>query len=211
MSQISEKLQMRRNHRVKFSSNRQQGNILIFGLILSSLLFLQGCGSGKKGITIDSEPQGADILADGKNIGKTPMHIKQDDVFPPHWYGSSYMVKGELEINKDGCEGFSMKVNDAVLMDDIKASLKCSPGMMKAAPAAAEPVEKAVNDTPAASTAEPVKPAAPAKADSTVTPKPVTMDADIEGRLTKLKSLRDRGVISADEYSAQRKRILDSL
>jgi hypothetical protein len=187
---------------VKFSSNRQQGNILIFGLILSSLLFLQGCGSGKKGITIDSEPQGADILADGKNIGKTPMHIKQDDVFPPHWYGSSYMVKGELEINKDGCEGYSMKVNDAVLMNDIKASLKCSPEAMKAAPAAVKPA-----------TEKPVKksPAVPAKPASAAAPVPVAVDAGIEERLTKLKSLRDKGVITAEEYSAQRKRILDSL
>ena len=197
---------------MKFSSVKQPYKCIAISLFIFSFLILQGCGSGKKGITIDSEPRGADILADGKNIGKTPMHIKQDDVFPPHWYGSSYMVKGELEINKDGCEGYSMKVNDAVLMNDIKASLKCSPGMMKAAPAAAvEPVEKAVNDTPAASTAVPVKAAVPAKSSSTESSKPVVVDADIEQRLDKLKGLRDRGVITADEYSVQRRRILDSL
>jgi hypothetical protein len=197
---------------VKFSSAKQTSKCLAISLFAFSLLALQGCGSGKKGITIDSNPQGANVIADGKNIGVTPIHNIQDEVFPPHWYGSSYMVKGELEINKEGCEGYSMKVNDAVLMNDIKASLKCSHGMPQAIPAAAKPAtEKTVKDTPAASTAEPVKPAASAKAVSTEAPMPATVNADIEQRLSKLKSLRDKGVITAEEYSVQRRRILDTL
>ncbi|MFW2440756.1 MAG: SHOCT domain-containing protein, partial [Arenicellales bacterium] len=187
---------------VKFTSAKQHYKSVATVLFIFSFLFLQGCGSGKKGITIDSNPQGANVIADGKNIGTTPMHITQDEVFPPHWYGSSYMVKGELKINKDGCEGYSMKVNDTVLMNDITARLKCSPEAMKATPAVIEPAaEKAVKKSPVA-TAKPASAAAQA---------PVAMDAGIEERLTKLKSLRDKGVISADEYAAQRKRILNSL
>lgn len=186
---------------MKFTSAKQQYKSIATVLFIFSLLFLQGCGSGKKGITIDSNPQGANVIADGKQIGVTPIHITQDEVFPAHWYGTSYMVKGELKINKDGCEGYSMKVNDAVLMNDITASLKCSPEAMKATPAAIKPAaDEAVKKSPVAT----AKPAAAAQA-------PVAMDAGIEERLTKLKSLRDKGVISADEYTAQRKRILDSL
>jgi hypothetical protein len=199
---------MRRNYKVKFNSNRQQEQILIIGLILSSFLFLQGCGTGRNGITIDSEPQGADILADGKNIGKTPMHIKQDDVFPPHWHGRNYMVKGKLEIQKEDCDGFNMEVNDFVLQKDIKASLKCKPGAVKSvsepAPAPEPKKMEAKEAKPASAAPAPV----PVKAEPS---KPAVMDEGIEQRLTKLKSLRDRGVITADEYSAQRKRILDSM
>ena len=197
---------------MKFSSNRQQRNILIIGLILSSFLFLQGCGSGKRGITIDSEPQGADILADGKNIGKTPMQIKQDDVFPPHWYGRSYMVKGKLEIQKEGCDGFNMEVNDLVLSKDIKASLKCKPGAVQSvSEPATEPEPAPEPKKMEAKKAKPVS-AAPAPVPVKAEPsKPAAMDEGVEQRLTKLKSLRDRGVITADEYSDQRKRILDSL
>ena len=187
---------------MKFTSAKQYYKSIATVLFIFSFLLLQGCGSGKKGITIDSSPQGANIIADGKNIGTTPMHITQDEVFPAHWYGTTYMVKGELKINKDGCEGYSMKVNDAVLMNDITASLKCSPEAMKAAPAAIKPAaDEAVKKSPEA-TAKPAAAAVQA---------PVAMDAGIEERLTKLKSLRDKGVISADEYAAQRKRILDTL
>jgi len=185
---------------VRFNIPGHQRKIIVVGLLSSSLLLLQGCGSSRKGITIDSDPQGADILADGKNIGKTPMHIKQDDVFPPHWYGRNYMVKGVLEIQKEGCEGVSMEVNDLVLSKDIRKSLTCEPGMMQKAPVAAKPVKQKA--APAAAPAA-VEPKAAAK-DSSV-------DTEIENRLSKLKDLRDRGIISSKEYTEQRKRILESI
>ena len=190
------------------SLNSQQRNILIIGLILSSFLFLQGC-SGRKGITIDSDPQGASILADGKNIGNTPLHIKQDDVFPPHWHGTSYMVKGKLEIQKEGCDSFNMEVNDFVLSQDIKASLDCRPGAaqsMSVPDTVSDMPEvkdtKAVSDVPAPA---PVRAEPPASAQSS------TADDEIEKRLTRLKDLHERGVITSKEYADQRKRILDSI
>jgi hypothetical protein len=167
-------------------------------------LLLQGC-AGRTGITIDSNPQGADILADGKNIGKTPMKVEQDDVFPPRWYGATYMVKGDLEIKKSGCDPVKMKVNDQVLSKDITADLECRPGTQPSAkqPAAPQVSAPAIADQPeqaepGSSSSKPA-PALPAGADA------------IENRLQHLKGLRDRGVITADEYAEQRKRILDSI
>ncbi|MFV2005382.1 MAG: PEGA domain-containing protein [Gammaproteobacteria bacterium] len=195
---------------MKFNIFGHQHKILIVGLLLLSLLVLQGCGSGRKGITIDSEPQGAEILADGRNIGKTPLQIKQDDVFPPHWYGRSYMVKGQLEIKKEGCEDVRMEVNDLVLSKDIKKNLSCKPGVTPLAPVADVPVKKEAVKQKA--TTQTVVPAAvPATVDSKPAPKSSKSNTEIENRLAKLKDLRDRGVISAKEYSEQRKRILDSL
>ena len=194
---------------MKTNAAMQPRKFLALALISVSLIFLQGCGSGRKGITIDSDPRGADILADGKNIGKTPMEIQQDDDFPPRSYGRTYMGKGQLEIQKEGCEGFNREVNVFVLTSDIHASLKCTPGMMEtespAAPAAASteaqpavPAAKAA--TPAATTtSSPAKKSSAAGSD------------EIEDRLTRLKALHDRGVISDEEYATQRKRILESI
>ena len=190
---------------MKYSSAKQQYRRVAISLFVLSFLVIQGCGSGKKGITIDSDPQGANVVADGKNIGITPVHIKQDEVFPPHWYGSSYKVKGKLEISKDGCEGFNMEVNDLVLSKDIKANLKCKPGAVQpmSEPAPVSEKMETKKAKPVSATPAPV----PVKAE----PSKPALDEGIEQRLAKLKSLRDRGVITADEYSAQRKRILDSL
>ena len=182
-----------------FSIN-QNKKILLIGLLASSLLFLQGCGS-RKPITISSQPEGADIIADGKNIGKTPMQIDQDEVFPPRWHGSAYMVKGQLEMQKDGCDPVTMNVNDMVLSKDINKELKCRPSAL----ATPEKPAPAVPAKPATSA-----PAAESSPLASTAGGPATTD-EIEERLARLKQLRDRGVISAQEYAAQRKRILDSL
>jgi len=195
---------------VKLSLFSLHHKILIVGLLLLSFLILQGCGSGRKGITIDSVPQGADILADGKNIGKTPMLIKQDDVFPPHWYGRSYMVKGQLEIKKEGCEAVRIEVDDLVLSKDIKQSLTCQPGTMQQAPVVKTP-EKQERTSQKATMKKTVPAVLPATSDSKATPKASKADDEVENRLVRLKDLRDRGVITKKEYSEQRKRILDSL
>lgn len=187
----------------------QPRKLLVLVLLSVSLIFLQGCGSGRKGITIDSDPRGADILADGKNIGKTPMEIQQDDVFPPRWYGRTYMVKGQLEIQKEGCEDFNMDVNDFVLSSDINASLKCTPGMMQTE----TPVTPAAAGTevqPAAPAAKSVTPAATATSSPAKKSSAAGSD-EVENRLTRLKALHDRGVISDEEYATQRKRILESI
>jgi hypothetical protein len=180
--------------------NINRGNrLLLVGLLFSSLLLLQGCGS-RKPITISSQPEGADIIADGRNIGKTPMEISQDDIFPPRWHGTSYMVKGKLELKKAGCEPVSMNIDDMKLSKNINADLKCRPGTAST-PAASEPA-----------VAQP-QPKEPANGNTSIVTQPVkpkTTDA-IEQRLNRLKELRDRGVISAKEYAVQRKRILDSL
>ncbi len=195
---------------MRFNTFGHQHKIFIVGLLLLSFLILQGCGSGRKGITIDSEPQGADILADGKNIGKTPMKIKQDDVFPPHWYGGSYVVKGQLELKKEGCEDVKMEVSDLVLSKDIKKNLSCNPEMTQLAPVAKTPAKQEP-----ASQKTTMKKAAPAVVPAMDDPKPAPKSGkigdEIENRLSRLKDLHDRGVISTKEYAEQRNRILNSL
>ena len=152
---------------------------LLVGIILTSTL-LGACTSGHM-ITIDSEPPGAEILANEKPIGKTPKKIVADDVFPPRWYGGSYMVKGKLGLEKEGCQKYQMDVNDTVLSKDIKATLNCSE-----VPSHSKPPVSAV----------------PAKA---------TVPQGVEQSLQQLKDLYDKGVITEQEYQSQRKRILDKI
>jgi hypothetical protein len=156
-------------------------NIFLFGLLMS-LVYLTACASNRL-VTIDSSPQGADVIADGKKIGVTPIEIMPDDVFPPRWIGSSYMVKGKLELVKQGCEPLSMEVNDYVLSQPVSKDLKCTE-QTKLAPAVA------------------AKPESPAK--------PETKN-NIEERLEQLQGLHNKGLISDQEYQAQRQRILSEL
>ena len=162
---------------------------LIGGLGLAALVLLGGCAAGRS-LTISSDPPGARVLADGRELGETPLTVQQDEAFPPRWIGSSYMVKGTLALEKPGCARVSMPVDDGVLSRDIDVSLQCEPG---AAPAADQPVTK-TGDKPA-----PVsQPAAMAS-------------GDIEQRLQRLRGLHEKGLITDEEYAEQRKRVLDSI
>jgi len=128
------------------------------------------------------------VLADGKPIGRTPVRISQVQNFPPRWHGTSYMVKGRLAFRKPGCEPYSLEVNEGMLLKDIQVKLQCDPGAVEATGSPERPGEQA-----------------PAPAGGT------TGAQAIEKRLERLKELRERGVITDEEYRQQRKRILDSL
>lgn len=120
------------------------------------------------------------------------------------------MVKGKLEIQKEGCEGVSMEVNDLVLSKDIRKNLTCKPETIQKAPVANMPgKKKPVTQKPAAQKAAPA--AIPATVESRPAVKASSVDDEIEKRLSRLKGLRDRGVISSKEYTEQRKRILESI
>ena len=157
--------------------------IHISWFILISSVLLMSCASNRV-VKIDSTPQSARIVADGKEIGKTPLEIVADEVFPPRWIGTSYMVKGNLELIKPECEPVSMKVNDLVLSHDINQQLKCS-------------------DEPALQARTPTK---------TQHEKKVMQTGDlIEKRLETLNQLQQKGLITDEEYKTQRQRILNEL
>ena len=151
-------------------------------LILVSSTLLMSCAANRV-VTIDSQPQGARVIADGKEIGKTPLKIEPDEVFPPRWIGGSYMVKGQLELKKMECEPVSMKVNDSVLSNNITQQLKCS-------------------DKQAIPTNTPANPQ---------NEKALPVNESTAQRLENLNQLREKGLVTDEEYKSQRQRILNEL
>ncbi len=166
-------------------------------LVLAVSAALTGCG-GTTGVKlrdtvlIETIPPGAHVRVSGRDIGVTPLTADLDTAFPRHWTtrvksdeeGFAFYRRLEmLDLSKDGCETYSQQVVEADLARDIKVALKCDPNYQPAA---------AVISAPAA---------VPATA-------PV---AGIEQRLRTVEDLKTKGLITEDEYHAQRKRILDGL
>lgn len=151
--------------------------------LLAISIYLQACNATRM-VKIDSSPSGADIIADGKHIGITPMEINAEEVFPPRWISGSYMVKGSLELQKEGCSKAEMSVDDLVLSKDISRTLDCKQDMI-----IKEKSEQA----------------------STVNSSSMITEEDIEQRLNKLKNIYDKGLITKQEYQEQRLRILNQL
>jgi hypothetical protein len=160
--------------------------------LLAATTVLSGCaGTGSESqagrIRITSEPAGAVAYADDAELGATPLQIVPGNHFRSGFVGLTYRYIGRLSISKAGCETWSTEVNDNILSKDIHARLKCNPDYR---PAAAAPPS-------------PAKPAVPI-------PEPASGDPYIE-RLERLETLRQKGLISEEEYRQLRARIFEKL
>jgi hypothetical protein len=161
-------------------------------------LLLGGCGNmgglsagNSQQITIESDPAGATVLADGVEAGVTPLTITPADTFRSGFTGGSdsliaFRYFGKLMLRKPGCKDYLTQVDDNLLAKDIHVKLECDPNYR---PPAAQP---AVAPVPA--------PAAQQQ-----------IPASAEQRLQRIESLHEKGLISDEEQQRLRKRVLDTL
>ena len=161
-------------------------------LTILGVLALQGCSSssikpdGPANVT--STPTAAMVFANGVKLGQTPLRYNLYEAFPTGWNNWVLSATGVLMIKKEGCEDYSLQVNDYILSKPIHAELKCSEENQ------AEKVDSVVHE---------VKPASPPANNRSV--------SDIEKRLTELEVLFKNGVITSEEYKTTRMRILGDL
>jgi hypothetical protein len=168
--------------------------------LLVCIASIGGCSSlgesfsgNRQTITIRSEPPQATVLADGAEIGATPLTFKPGDAFRAGITTEgdgilAYRYIGKLTVKKPGCKDYVTEVNDNILSKDIDVKLECDPDYRPPAP------------QPAASPG-----AAPTPA---VQP---TMPASAAERLQRIEALHDKGLITDTEHRELRQRVLDTL
>ncbi len=160
---------------------------------LLAAVLISGCAGTatgpKSSITVDSQPQGASVYAGERALGRTPVTIVLDDVFPKRWTSRTekdeegfafYRRLGTLNFRKAGCEPYTLPVDSDVLRDDIKVTLTCDPNYQPPAGGEQKPRDEAAASA-------------------------------IEERLRRLDELRQKGLLSEEEYRTQRQRILSEL
>jgi hypothetical protein len=166
----------------------------VFGWsVLAGSTVLVGCGGGvsvkvRDAVLIESDPPGAQVLVSGRDIGVTPLSVELDKEFPRHW---------TARIRSDE-EGFAFYRRLETL--DIKKD-GCETYTHQIVEA------DLARDIKVTLKCDPGYQAAPATAPASGSA-PVV---GIEQRLRTVEDLKAKGLISDDEYRAQRQRILDGL
>jgi len=141
-----------------------------------------GTGGPRESITLDSQPQGARVYVAGREIGVTPLTVNLEETFPRHW---------TRRVHPDEEAAFSYRRMETV---DLKKD-----GCETFTKVLVEQEMK--EDLKFALKCDPnYKPPAPAGQAQTV-----------EQRLRSLDELKQKGLVTDEEYRAQRQRILNSM
>lgn len=100
------------------------------GMIISAIILLQGCSGSlvkqQDPADVTSNPSGAAVYADGMKLGETPLRYKLYKAFSASWKDAIYQAQGVLMVKMDGCEDYTLQVNDDILSKPIHAELNCS-------------------------------------------------------------------------------------
>lgn len=172
---------------------------IFYALSLLSITLISGCSTStiKDYVSIDSratiktDPSGARVVVDDKEVGTTPMEFEAENIFQPHWEGTSYMVKSKLEIKKPGCTTFTRIVKDPI-PKEISVKLQCQ--------------EHYVEPKPQLDTHE------NKKADTQkAVPTKTVPSRSIEDRLLQVQRLHKKGLITDSEYNDFRTKILKGI
>ena len=143
-------------------------------------------------IKIDSEPSGADVFAMGQKIGTTPLTVNTKEVFPRTYPKEKESLYGKLTFKKEGCSDLTRSVSPKLIV--LRGQLDC--GTPK--PVAQESSKGTSEVSVAPATQESSKGASGA-------------NATVEQRLTKIKDLLDKGLITEEEAKKARERVLNDL
>jgi PEGA domain len=107
--------------------------------LLACLISVHACGPIKPDpdmITIESEPAGATVYAMGKDVGVTPLKIRQAVVFPMNYGPETRELYGTVLLRKTGCRDYRQHVNTDAYRYGIRATLDC--GRKQAQPKSVE-------------------------------------------------------------------------
>jgi hypothetical protein len=171
---------------------------LSFASLATSLLLTSGCSNKTLSdyVTVDNQsqiitnPPGATVVVDDKQVGTTPMVFEGENIFPPHWEGTSYMVKSRLEVKKNGCKTETRIIKDPI-PKSINIKLDCQEQYLVEEPMMQHQATPAMQ-----------RHAAPA---------PVMMPKSVEDRLLQIQSLHKKGLITDAENAEFRKKALKDL
>lgn len=153
--------------------------------------------SNGKEIEIRSNPAGAEVLANGRHIGITPMTVTPADTWSTGLvtakdYGVNYQYTGSVTVRMPGCKEYTANVDDYFLSKDIAVQLECSADYQPLTAAPGQPQSGTY---------------APAGGHADFQ----TSEEIMARRLRRLEGLRNRSLITEEEYQQVRRRILGEL
>ncbi|HHO69672.1 MAG TPA: PEGA domain-containing protein [Gammaproteobacteria bacterium] len=179
-----------------------RSRVLRLSVFLATALS-SGCSSfgtfsdGRQGnarILISSTPAGATVYVMGRAVGKTPLEIRERDIYPLSYRPEAERYYGTVTLEREGCARYSHRLRREEVYGGLLAQLDCG--------------DQAPADTPAE-----VEPAAAVTTVAAPPPqaaKPAALPARRLNQLRVLQELLDEGILTAGEEARLRRRLLEA-
>ncbi|MEL0583885.1 MAG: PEGA domain-containing protein [Candidatus Thiodiazotropha sp. (ex. Lucinoma kazani)] len=178
---------------------------------------------------VESDPIGATVFIMDKPVGKTPITISQQQIYPAGYDPANQKLYGSLAIKKAGCQDFKKTIRYQDFNQVLSAKLECgeTPKHQSLQPSTSSRAIATPTDTPTSSanlTPASSKSQSPPKTTATQHTAP-EQSAEVEKakgngeqrsftikqRLQRLDNLKHEGLITEEEYQQVRRNILDEL
>lgn len=198
---------------MKLFSLRPSGSVYLV-VVFSALLTLTGCSTAKKlnpfskdgnekatapvasgeftgrgSVALETNPPGATVITLGRILGKTPLRVEKQDIFPLIYTNEMKPIYGKVRFKLKGCKQISRQITPEDIAAGVKIDLDCGETATHKAAAS----DNSDDDT----------------ADTAIDTPLYSGDNNVKVRLLRVQNLLEEGLITQNEADAIRQRILE--
>lgn len=195
----------------------RSSNSIYLVVLLSALLALTGCSTIKKlnpfskdkddataapavasgeftgrgPVALETNPPGATVITLGRLLGKTPLRVEENDIFPSIYADELKPIYGKVRFKLKGCKSVSRQMTPEDIAAGVKIDLECGEAATRSAKSSGSTQNSGDNF------------------DTSIDAPLYSGDNNVKVRLLRVKNLLEEGLISQDEANTIRRRILE--
>ncbi len=145
--------------------------------------------TGRGPVALETNPPGATVITLGRILGKTPLRVEKNDIFPLIYANELKPIYGKVRFKLKGCKQVTRQITPEDIAAGVKIDLQCG-------------------ETASRKTAETANSSSD-NFDTSLNAPLYSGDNNIKVRLLRVKNLLEEGLITQDEANTIRRRILE--
>jgi len=148
--------------------------------------------TGRGPVALETNPPGATIITLGRILGKSPLRVEENDIFPSIYASELKPIYGKVRFKLKGCKSVIRQITPEDIAAGVKIDLECD---TTAAKSEASPQDATAQDSNDFGTS--------------VNAPLYSGNNNVKVRLLRVKNLLEEGLITQDEADIIRRRILE--
>jgi len=147
--------------------------------------------TGRGPVALETNPPGATVITLGRILGKTPLRVEENDIFPSIYANELKPIYGKVRFKLKGCKQVIRQITPEDIAAGVKIDLECGEAATRKT---ADSANRSSDNN---------------NFDTSINAPLYSGDNNIKVRLLRVKNLLAEGLITQDEANTIRRRILE--